>query len=318
MANFDRMQQLHQLLKARRRPVPLATLAERMECSERTVSRYLDDLRSKLNAPIEYDRTANGWCYVESDNFELPGLWMTSEEMQSLTLLLHVLENFGNGLLNQELVTVKRQVQQLLSARGIDLGTFTDRIRVLPLANRYVAGDVFQQVGEALLQRRQVVLRYRSFDNKATTRRLCPQTLVYYRENWYLDAYCHLREALRTFSLARIEGIESVDGTARSIPRDELNQHFADSYGIFAGSARHTARLRFAPEIAREIAQQQWHPAQSGEWDGDEYVLSIPYSDDRELIGDILRHMPHVSVEAPAALRSTVVRRLQAGLRVNK
>ena len=67
-------------------------------------------------------------------------------------------------------------------------------------------------------------------------------------------------------------------------------------------------------EIARDVALQQWHPEQIGEWEGDDYLLSFPYSDPRELIQDILRHLPHVEVEAPAELRQAVSRRLLAAL----
>lgn len=319
MAKLDHVQQLHRLLKARRRPVALATLADHMECSERTVRRLIDDMRTWFNAPIEYDKTENGWHYAhDGDEFELPGIWLTSTELQSLTLLLHVLENFGNGLLNQQLATVENQIHRLLCARGIDPGIFVDSIRVLPQASRYIAGKVFQQVGEALLQRSQLTIHYQSYAREVTVRNISPQTLVYYRENWYLDAYCHLRNALRTFSLARIKKIEITRATAREIAREELQEYFSASYGIFAGKAQHAAKLRFAPAIAREIAQQQWHPQQQGEWDGDDYVLSLPYSDDRELIGDILRHMPDVTVEAPASLRKAVVARLQAALQRNQ
>lgn len=59
------------------------------------------------------------------------------------------------------------------------------------------------------------------------------------------------------------------------------------------GKARSWATLRFTPERARFEA------------DG-AYVLDLPYSDDRELIGDILRHGAEVEVLAPAALRRKV------------
>ncbi len=72
--------------------------------------------------------------------------------------------------------------------------------------------------------------------------------------------------------------------------------------------------MRFSPAIAREIASQQWHPQQQGEWQGEEYVLSFPYGDDRELVQDILKHTPNVVVEAPAKLKKAVKSKLQQGL----
>jgi proteasome accessory factor C len=257
MAKLDHLQQLHRLLKSHRRPVPLATLAQRLECSERTVRRLIDEMKTWFDAPLEYDKVQNGWHYqTDGDEFEIPGLWLTSAELQSLTLLLHVLENFGNGLLNEELSTVEKQIHHFLKARHINPGAFTERIKILPQTSRYIPGKIFQQVGDALLQRRQLEIAYKSFSHQQSLRGISPQTLVYYRENWYLDAWCHLRNDLRTFSLARITSISVSQTKALDIDNSKLQQHFADSYGIFAGKAKHTARLRFLPRIAREIAQQ--------------------------------------------------------------
>ena len=68
-----------------------------------------------------------------------------------------------------------------------------------------------------------------------------------------------------------------------------------------------------APQL-EIFAAQNWHPEQKGEWQGDEYLLSLPYADDRELIQDILRYTPHVYVEAPVKLRKRVQIKLQEGL----
>jgi predicted DNA-binding transcriptional regulator YafY len=315
VSKLDRIQQLHRLLVSHQRPVPLKKIAERLECSERTAHRLIEDLQLYFNAPVEYSREQNGWHYDPgAGKFELPGLWLTSDELQSLTLLLDVLENFGKGLLSEELGVVEKQIHRLLAARGIEPSAFTRHIKVLPLGGRHVPGRIFQQAGDALLQRKRLTIRYKSYSHQTTKRTISPQTLVHYRDNWYLDAWCHLRDDLRVFSLARIESLEITDESATEIDREVLKRHFADSYGIFAGKRTHTARLRFFPEIAREISMQQWHPEQKGEWDGNDYLLSFPYGNPGELIGDILRHVPNVTVEGPSALRRMVYQRLRGGV----
>ena len=317
MDKLDRFQLLHRLFRSRRNPIPLAQLAQELECTERTVRRAIDAMCDYFAAPIEY-QPGRGWAYSEQgrDLYELPGLWLTSSELQSLALLLQLLDNFGNGMLNQELGVIDSNIARLLSARGIARSAFEQHIKVLPLSHRYIPNQRFAQVCEALLKRRQLRLHYRSYSHELSKRTVSPQTLIYYRENWYLDAWCHLRKGLRSFSLARIERLEPSEKTALDIAPDELKAHFSQGYGIFSGAATHSATLRFAPAVAREIALQQWHPEQTGEWDGNDYLLRIPYSDDRELIQDILRHVPHVYVEAPVKLRKAVQNRLHAGLEV--
>lgn len=316
MDKFDRIQQLHRIFTAHRRPIPLRTIAERLECSERNARRIIETLQNLLDAPIEYSREYNGWHYADKSNdcFQLPGLWLTGEELQSLSLLLSVLENLGHGLLSSELAPVERQIQKMLEARGICVSAFTEHIRVLPLGNRQLTANTFHTIGEALLKHKRVHICYKSFSRYDTERILSPQNLVYYRENWYLDAWCHLRDDLRTFAIARIAEAEIVKGRARKVPRKQLEDHFAASYGIFAGPAIHRARLRFSAHVAHEVSLQHWHPQQQGSWEGREFVLEIPYGDHRELVQDILRHVPHVVVEEPETLRAEVISRLQAGL----
>ena len=75
------------------------------------------------------------------------------------------------------------------------------------------------------------------------------------------------------------------------------------------------ARLRFTPERARWVASEQWHPDQQASWLADGgYRLEVPYSDDRELVMDILKHGPDVEVEGPEELRRRVRRLLDAAL----
>lgn len=320
MDKFDRIQLLHRIFKSRKFAISLIDIAEQLECSPKTVQRTIDHMRDTLNAPIEYDRSQHGYCYRGElvGMFELPGIWLTAEELQSLIALLHLLNTMGSGLLKDELSGVEKLIKKLLDDRGLSKDEFERRVKFLPLAHRFQDSDVFFRVSEALLNRRQLTINYCSYDQQKSRRTLSPQAIVYYRENWYLDAWCHLRHGLRTFSIARIVKALVDDNPAEDISADRQQAHFADSYGIFSGGAKYRARLRFLSGIANEIASQQWHPQQQSQWDGDEYILSVPYSDDRELAQDILKHIPNVMVEEPATLAKIVESRLRDGLALFK
>ena len=315
MDKFDRIQQLHRLLSSHRLPIPLKKISERMECSEKTVKRMIETMRLHLDAPIEFDSNRRGYFYDdETHSFELPGLWLTSNELQSLGLLLTLLDDIGPGLLNSELRPIEKAIEKLLRVRNIPDNAFRERIKILPIGNRQLRSQNFETISTALLKEQQILIHYNSYDNSRTQRLISPQTLIHYRENWYVDAWCHLRNSLRTFHLSRITQTTLSKAKRKVIDKQQLQEHFADAYGIFSGKAKYTAKLRFDAIIAREIATQQWHPEQFGEWDGDEYLLFVPYSDDRELIQDILRHCPNIYVEAPIALRKAVEIKLQDAL----
>ena len=318
MDKFDRIQQLHRIFSSRRYPVPISVLAKELDCTEKTVMRAIDLLRDNLSAPLEYHSDYKGWAYDKNSKaFELPGFWLTANDLQSLSTLLQLLSSIGPGLLTDEFRGIEKQLDKLLQSRGLSRDSFAQHIRILPQANRSITNLTFQKIADAIFREKRLDIRYCDYTGRHSNRQISPVTLVYYAENWYLDAWCHLRNDLRTFSISRIKSCETTNETAEKVDQKRIEQHFTAGYGIFSGAAKHTAQLRFSPSIAREIASQNWHPQQQGEWRGDEYLLQIPYSDDRELIQEILRHTPNVYVQAPAALRKKVQSRLQRGLELN-
>jgi predicted DNA-binding transcriptional regulator YafY len=138
---------------------------------------------------------------------------------------------------------------------------------------------------------------------------------VHYRDNWYLDGWCHLREGLRTFAVDAIEGAETLETPATDVDAAALDSHFASSYGIFAGTPEHEAVLRFGATRARYVANERWHRDQQGcVLDDGRYELRVPYSNPAELIMDILKFGPEVEVVAPLALREAVAERLREAL----
>src|SRR6266480_5622467 len=108
---------------------------------------------------------------------------------------------------------------------------------------------------------------------------ISPQRLVHYRENWYVDAYCHMREGLRSFAVDAIHDALLRDARAKEISKTELDEHLASGYGIFAGRNVQWATLKFTPQSARWVSAQIWHPKQRARVEKDStYVLEIPYS----------------------------------------
>lgn len=166
----------------------------------------------------------------------------------------------------------------------------------------------FETVGSALLRRKRLLITYHARgSDEVTEREVSPQRLVFYRENWYLDAWCHLRRALRNFSVDAIRKAEIMEKPARDVSEKTTDEVLGAGYGIFGGSRVQWAKLHFTPERARWVAHEQWHPRQKGTLKDDGgYLLEIPYADDRELMMDILKYGPDVEVEGPASLRKRV------------
>ncbi len=318
MDKFDRLFELHQLLASRRRPVSLKTLQTELNCSESTVRRAIRQLKDTLGAPLEYDPEHRGYRYSSTAQgpYELPGLWFNADEVHALLTSQQLLDNLQPGILTPHIAPLKKRLQALLAQRHGGHPDIGRRIRILQMATRTTDMGHFRQIASAVLQRRRMRILYHGRARDQTTERtISPQRLIHYRSNWYLDAWCHLRDELRSFALDRLQPVETLTTPAGEIADQELDAHFAASYGIFAGPPTHTAHLRFSPRAARWVADEQWHPQQQSEVlpDGS-FDLHIPYSDPRELAMDILKYGPDVEVLAPPALREQITERLSAAL----
>jgi proteasome accessory factor C len=313
---FHRYYYLHRILSARRLPVSRTALERELECSRASVKRIIEELRN-IGAPIEYVRERNGYRYTPGVAFELPGIWFSPTELEALFIAEHLLERAEPGLLADTLGPLRQKLQKILALEHLGRGELARRVRILRMGGRG-SGEFFNMAADALTRRRRLLIEYRSRGRDETTERaISAQRLVHYRDNWYLDAWCHLRKGLRSFALERIQSARLLERRARDITERTLDAHFTATYGIFAGAPRHVAVLRFSAERARWVAEEQWHPQQEGRMleDGS-YELKVPYGDPRELLGDLLRHGAGVEVIAPASLRAEVVAKLSAALAV--
>jgi predicted DNA-binding transcriptional regulator YafY len=320
MDRFDRIFELNRILQTARYPVSRKRLEQELECSRATVKRLIEEMRLYFNAPIVYDRKYNGYHYhsAEGEMYELPGLWFHATELQALLTVQHLLEGIQPGFLSNHLQPLQRKIDRLLNSRYPGKSApLSQHIFLLQMAARPV-GPYFNRLARALAARRQLELHYyQRSEDVITLRRVSPQRMILYRDNWYLDAWCHLRNGLRTFALDAMSEVHELEQTAIDVDAQELDTHFASAYGIFSGQASQVAVLRFSKKRARWVAKEQWHPLQQGRWleDG-RYELRLPYADSSELIMDLMRHGAEVEVVSPQALREEMVLTLEATLAV--
>ena len=217
-------------------------------------------------------------------------------------------------MLARQLAPLRARLGALLETGDRGHREIRRRIRVLTLGTRRVNRDVFEALSLALLGRRQVFIRHlRRGDGDVTERTVSPLRLVHYRYNWYLDAWDHGKQALRTFAVDAVLHARVEEAQALDLPDAELDRVLGAGYGIFAGEDTQTAVLRFTPDSARWVADEVWHSKQVGRIEADgSYVLELPYSREPELVMDLLRHGAGVEVLAPPSLRARVAEELAA------
>lgn len=310
------MEQLHraisllQLLSCHRHPLSAAQLCARLECSPATLKRLITTLREDCKAPIHYSRSANGYHLDRHSGAQaLPGLWFNESELYALLMAEQLFADVSPGVLAEPLAALKRQVQHLLGPERRDMPS----VRVATVARQPVDTTVFGAVMLALKQQRQLQVGYTNAQGQSSERWLSPQQLCWYRDNWYLAAWCHKREQLLLFMLSRMASASLGESSATAVDGAQVDALFSRSYGIFGGEPVATAELHFAADAAPWVQSVEWHPEQQMQVQADGRIrLRLPYSDDRELLRDILRFGRDVEVIAPPELRQRIADELTA------
>jgi predicted DNA-binding transcriptional regulator YafY len=317
MDRTERFYRIDQLLHDRR-VVPVSAFLGELGISLATFKRDMEYLRSRLHAPIVWDRERRGYRFDEAPaagpRYELPGLWFSPSEAQALLTMQELLEGLQPGLLGPHLRPLLSRLKALLTTGDHSAEEVRRRIRVIGFGSRRHEPKHFEQVASAVLGRKRLRIRYYNRASDETTEReVSPQRLVHYRNNWYLDAWCHLRNDLRSFALDAMRSVKMTPTAARDVPDAELDAVLKSGYGIFSGRTVQWATLRFTAERARYVSLEEWHPRQRARFEADgSYLLEVPFNSPKELLMDILRFGPEVEVLAPPRLRELVAASLAA------
>lgn len=309
MSEIDRLYNYRTLLTGRR-AVPRAEILSKLEISPATFKRDLAKLRDRLNIPVVFDKDLGGYRLEVADSrSELPGLWFSHEEVLALLTIQNMIDQLEPGVLGPKLKPLQARLSSMMSSQGLDAQTLSRRVKLLQAGKRRLKLKCFELIAKATIERKKVRVAHFNRQNGETVSRLIsPQQLVHYRDNWYVDAWCHLREGLRNFAIDAIQKCEILEEDTLEVETQTIKDEVESGYGIFGGQATEWAKLKFSSNKARWISREEWHPEQKFHTEKDgSYILEIPYSDTRELIADILRHGADVEVISPSSLRHEIL-----------
>ncbi len=321
MSQSSRIRDLIAILENSRQPVSRERLLEELGSSLSTFKRDLAILRNEMQAPIVWKRGENGTQrgYMLEDKgwssgkLGLPNAWFSASEIYALLMIHELASHIGPGLLTEHLQPLITRVTLMLSAADDAPEAVRARVRLLSSASRRTASPHFETVARAAVKSRRLKIMYFTRSrNERSERTVSPQIIVHYKENWYLVAWCHKANGLRMLALDCIKDATILNEDAQIAAKNEVDAMLGRDFGIYSGGERQWAKLLFTKRQAPWVQSETWHPEQIGELrDDGSYLLTIPYSNPKELILDIQRYGPDVCVLSPPELRLAVAQRLR-------
>ncbi len=299
-----------------------------LHVSAPTVKRDIRYMREELNAPIVYSRSKGGYLYetpekASGDAKRVFALrkkgWFSAQELYVLVKTIDLLEGLASdetSAILKEIEPLRARVTSLLGLNGVSPKELLGRVRIFDYSALHQEPASFLTVGIAICEHKRLHIAYHNRTRKIDTfREVSPLRLVHYRNHWYLDAYCHMSDAFRTFTIENIRRCVMLPRLAKRVSLREIESQLDQSYGIFRSGEPKVAVLIFDEEASPYIRRETWHPKQKiSTMGGGAVKLTVPYTNPTELIGEIMKWGPHVEVEGPEELRREVQEHLQKTL----
>src|SRR5688572_5522809 len=159
MLTLDRTERFYKIdhMIRERGTVSTRDFLRELEVSLATFKRDIEYMKDRHHAPIEWDRDAGGYRFVQpnpaSPTYELPGLWFSPTEAQALLTMEHLLANLEPSLLGAHVEPLKARLSALLSAGDRSVDEVRHRIKVIPFGQRRHEPKHFKLVASAVLGR---------------------------------------------------------------------------------------------------------------------------------------------------------------------
>ncbi|MCC5851137.1 MAG: WYL domain-containing protein [Verrucomicrobia bacterium] len=322
LRELERAHALVDYLKKERFPSRL-DMARTLEVSTRTVQRTLDFLRDRFQCPLAYSHEHRGYHLTDSAWF-LPRVMVTEGELFSLLIARQAMAQYRGTPVENSLRKIFEKIADDLSERISVHPDHTDatHLSFAPLPVLDVREEVWNTLLAAIREQRVVHIQYHSHRSAKTRgRNVDPHHILNMRGDWYLFARDHDRKRICQFQLHRVQDAQKLERRFERDPSFNAAEIIRSSFGNFASQEDLvTLRLQIGGDMARLLADRQFHPQQRVKPRADGFEISFPISaaGDRpfyDILQWILSMGRDADILAPPALKTRYQEEVKAMVR---
>ena len=284
--------------------VTLKEIMEHADVASATAKRDIETLKYTIKAPIIYNRKIRAYTY--ENEFTL--LNYAGEQLFLFYVLARgAVQNKSYLPLSAEYAreTISEKIKEILP---VEFQEVSEKFQYISSDYEKIDYSLLSTILESMVKRQQCELEYLTKGKSGSLRIINPLKVICYGTKWYLIAFCHKNQGLRTFLFSRIKELTLNTQTFDPQKWDtELTERIEGSFGVARGDAIQIATIKFYDPSSYYVKDQIWHPEQSTNVStlGDEFVVEfqLPYAKPEELIGKVLKFAATAEIVEPLALR---------------
>ena len=173
-------------------------LADKFEVSVRTIYRDIDSI-SSVGVPIFTTQGKGGGIKIDNEYILNKSLFDTNEKEQIIAALQGLEKT--NEAYKSELITKLSALFKIKNSNWIEIDFTSWRSN-----NTYQ--DLFNALKTAIINKNIISFSYNSSKGEKINRKVKPIRLLFKEQDWYLYAFCLLRNDFRYFKLSRMKDLE--------------------------------------------------------------------------------------------------------------
>lgn len=275
-----------------------AFLAQKLEVSTRTIYRYVDAL-SLSNVPIRADKGTNGGIMLCEES-KLYANTLTKQEFNTVLTALDNLENTGG-----KLDTVDRIKQKIASLEKLSKNdSFSLANRNIVVENSYHANSKkieskIRALDKAIDKTLILKIKYHDRSGIVTERDIEPYSFVVKDGEWYIYAWCLLRNEQRLFKLTRITHIMTDERTF-------VKRNVSKDWKLFYDTSADTVDIVIKVNEESRYDVEEWLGIEAFSQNRNKDIATGSVKADKTLYSKLLSFGNGIEVISPDSVRNTL------------
>lgn len=279
-------------------------LADLFEVSPRTIYRDIDTI-NMAGIPVRSTSGVGGGFEIMQQYKLDKNVFSTAD----LSAILMGLSNLSNVMRGDELVNALAKVKSFVPAdRAKELALKANQIYIdlSPWMGNRNLQPYFEMIKTALQESRLLSFAYADRYGNKTMRTAEPYQLVLKSNHWYLQGYCHKRNAFRLFKLSRMSNLQIQEGvfTPREYEIPQLD--FADILATMQTNIKIRIHKSVMDRVLDFCSYENFTP------DGDaHYIVNFPFIENDYYYDILLSFGDKCKCLEPPNVREEMKRKIQ-------
>ncbi|MCZ2391870.1 MAG: transcriptional regulator [Acidobacteria bacterium] len=245
----------------------VATLAEKMGVSIRTIKRDLSMLKNEFGGPIIYDYVKKGFCYT-TPGWSLPLQPITEGDLLAFFIAEHALRFTGKTAEAVQLAATFTKLASMFPQElSVDLATLSDNTSFQDLPNVAADPKFLERLARAAMAQETVAFDYFSPHTGKHSKRTADIHLLHnFAGDWYAISFDHKAKDFRDFHVGRISNLALTGRTFEKQRKWDRDRYLSRGFFMTRGGRSTTVSIVFDSYQAQWMRERgAFHPTESRE-----------------------------------------------------